>query len=109
MRENIKAKIEGTFVGRISSRDKVGNVFVKTGDADRYGGGGDFIILVVILVGRIAGRDKVCGRVALNEVTILLQNVYGDVEGYVIGCHVGIFDNIVSDTEEDILVGCVAV
>ena len=53
--------------------------------------------------------DKICGRVAQNEVAILLQNVDGDVEGYVIGCHVGIFDNIVSDTEEDILLGCVAV
>ena len=93
---------------RISSRDKIGNAFVKNGDADRHGGGGGFIIIVVILIGRIAGRDEVCGRVAQNEVAIFLQNVGGDVEGYVSGCLVGISIGV-SEIKKYGLILCVAV
>ena len=63
-------------------------------------------MIVGILVGRIAGRDKVCGRVAQNEVAILLQNVDGDVEGYVIGCVVGISIGV-SEIKKYSLVLCV--
>ena len=40
---------------------------------------------------------------------MLLQNVDGDVEGYVGRFLVGRIDNVVPDIEEDILVGCIAV
>ena len=88
------------------SRDKVGNVFVKTEDADQHGGGVYLVTLVGILAGRIAGREKVCGRVTKIEVAMLLQN--GDVEGYVGGCLVGISTGV-SDIEKNTLVWCVAV
>ena len=87
---------------RISSRDKIRIVFVKIEDAGQLGGGVYLGTFGGILVGRIAGRDKVCGRVAEIEVAILHQNVDGDVEGYVIGCLVGMsigvseIENIVS-------------
>ena len=94
---------------RISSRDKVRIVFVKIEDADQLGGGVYLATFVGILVGRIAGRDKVCGRVAEIEVAILHQNVDGDVEGYVGGFLVGTINIVVSDIEKDILGVCVAV
>ena len=49
---------------RISSRDKVRIVFVKIEDDDQLGGGVYLATFVGILVGRIAGRDEVCGCVA---------------------------------------------
>ena len=85
---------------RISSRDKVRNVFVKIEDANQLGGGVYLATFVGILVGRIAGRDKVCGRVAQIEVAILLQNVGGEFEGYVGGCLVGSIDIVVPYIEK---------